>query len=181
MTAANLITLSRFILALFFVVLILLADPVNESIRLICLGLFLAASLTDALDGFVARKTGAKTMLGTILDPIADKILLLSAFLAFAFVDTLPLYLRAPKIVAIAVLCRDMLIIGGCIFIYRINKKIHITPSPIGKITTFLQTTVILLMLLKFSQMNTLLYCVAVVTVISGIDYVYRGVNLLKT
>ena len=104
--------------------------------------LFLTAALTDLLDGLVARVFDQKTFLGACLDPIADKILLLSCFSTLAFVRT-PLFTIPVWFVAI-VLIRELIIIVGSYSLFAYRGYIEIRPTLLGKATTAVQIMVIL-------------------------------------
>ncbi|HON00757.1 MAG TPA: CDP-alcohol phosphatidyltransferase family protein, partial [Acidobacteriota bacterium] len=73
---------------------------------------FLVAGVTDLLDGMIARRWGRKTDLGTLLDPLADKLLLVSSFVLFTF-SSVPLVVRLPLWLTITVISRDLLLVGG--------------------------------------------------------------------
>jgi cardiolipin synthase len=142
--------------------------------------LFLLAGITDGLDGFVARRRGQRTPLGMILDPVADKLLLMSAVLVLTVLKELPWWF------AILVVSRDLILIGGGFILYMFVGKISMPPSWLGKATTGFQIlTVILALLDNFvpALRSTILPVAAVAlafTVASGLDYVYRGSRLLN-
>ena len=95
--------------------------------------LFLAAALSDALDGFIAKRFNAKTNLGSYLDPLADKVLLDGIYVALAMGQWLPAWLVA------LVLGRDLLIVAGVALIRRRHATFRPKPLLIGKINTFAQ------------------------------------------
>ena len=99
--------------------------------------LFVFAAFTDIVDGTLARLLEQKTFLGACLDPIADKILLLSCFFTLAFVKT-PLFL-IPGWFFILVLSKEVLQVGGAIILYCIKGHLDIRPTVLGKLTTVVQ------------------------------------------
>ena len=151
----------------------------------IALILFAMAGFTDALDGFLAKHFHWESRLGSILDPLADKLLLVSSFLALAWIELIPLWLVA------VVIIRDLLIvIGGVVFHYMF-VQFDMAPSRISKANTFFQIIFILAVVFYHGDfaltpwvIEALGYIVLVTTVISGIDYVWvwgrRAVNAAK-
>lgn len=95
--------------------------------------LFVLCGVTDAIDGFVAKRFGMQTELGSYLDPIADKALLISIYITLALKDVLPDWL------AIVVVSRDLMIIGGVILAWILDKPIPINPLWLGKANTVVQ------------------------------------------
>jgi cardiolipin synthase (CMP-forming) len=98
---------------------------------------FIIASLTDLFDGMLARWLNERTFLGTCLDPIADKFLLVSCFATLACTHTLPFSIPQPFL--LLVLWRETFLIGGALVIYFSRGSIRVEPSRLGKITTFVQ------------------------------------------
>jgi cardiolipin synthase len=151
----------------------------------IALVVIAVAGLTDALDGFVARSFGQQSRLGAYLDPIADKLLLVSAYVALAVPDLHP-GLLVPMWVAILVLTRDVLILASAAILYLTIGERDFPPSPVSKVTTVFQVAGVLLVLLSGlapslrPASQSLLYVVAVLTVVSGVDYVVRRVRRLR-
>ena len=161
----NRITIFRIILIPIFIISIMYS-------RLdIALVIFLVASLSDALDGYLARVLGQKTHLGSILDPIADKMLINSAFVSFSLVKELPAYLRMPVYVPVVIISRDVLILIGAITLYFVNGKLDVKPSMLGKATTCLQMFAVILLLVKFVYSSWAWNIAVFFTVLSGIDY----------
>jgi len=99
--------------------------------------LFLFAASTDVIDGLLARLCSQKTFLGACLDPITDKILLLSCFATLAFIDT-PLF-TIPRWFVLFILGKEVLQIGGAIIIYNIKGHLDVRPTRLGKLTTIAQ------------------------------------------
>ena len=154
---------------------------------------FAFGGLTDALDGPVARWTKQRTRLGAYLDPMADKMLIISSLVVLTYIGATPGWLT------ILVLSRDLIITLGYGAIYFwIQQKMEILPSFMGKANTFLlllTITVVLVSLhdpdmipdvavpvgpFKFYVMDSLFVLTSVTTVISGLQYVYRGLVWLQ-
>ena len=137
--------------------------------------LFIVAAITDALDGYIARAFNAKTPLGTVLDPIADKMLVGTAFLCFSLVTGLPEYIKMPIYVPIIVISRDVIILIGALIIYLVTGGIDVKPTVIGKLTTFFQMVTIIAVLLRFVYSSWMWNITAVLTILSGLDYIRIG------
>jgi len=174
MNLANKITISRIILTPIFITAIV------YSRMDIALVFFALAIISDGLDGFIARSRNEKTVLGTILDPIADKILLISAFLCLSLVKTLPANLRLPPYVPIIVISRDAIIVLGSVMIHVIKGDVKIAPSFWGKLTTFFQMMTIVGILVKFTYSEIVWEIATVLTIISGADYIFKGSRILS-
>jgi cardiolipin synthase len=139
-------------------------------------GLLLVAALSDFFDGHLARWRGEQTVLGTYLDPIADKILLVSSFAALSFVDS-PSF-SIPFWFVFLVFMREMIIIGGAVILFVTRIKFKVSPSIWGKLTTFFQLTFILwLFICYFAGWNpirtysVLLVLLAIFSLISLVHY----------
>lgn len=173
MNLANRITIARIILIPFFIA------AVVYSRMDIALALFILAVISDGADGFIARSMKQKTQLGTILDPIADKMLLISAYICLSVVNTVPGHLRIPPYVPIIIISRDTIIVLGSVMVYLIKGDIKVSPSVIGKITTFFQMMTIVCILVRFEYSALVWNTAAFLTVASGIDYVLKGSRML--
>jgi len=142
---------------------------------------FCFAALTDALDGTVARWFDCKTEIGAFLDPFADKLLLLSAFIALTFANSFPAWLIG------VVIIRDVVIVFGYLMVsFFTNERVPVRPSYIGKTATVLQLSCIVVALARSGvawprDWNALLYLTAGVTALSGMHYAYRGFVWLST
>jgi CDP-diacylglycerol--glycerol-3-phosphate 3-phosphatidyltransferase len=139
------------------------------------------AVITDAVDGYVARVFGQKTTLGSFLDPLADKCLLLSAFICLTIINSFPAHLRLPAWVLIIVISRDAIIVVGTILIYIITQHIEIIPSRLGKVATFFQMLTVIGLLLQFKYSNLIWSTAMLFTITSGINYIRRGSQLLNS
>lgn len=174
MNIPNKISIARIILVPFFIAAVIYS---RMDIALI---FFIIAIITDGLDGLIARATNQKTKLGTIIDPVADKILLISAFLCFSSSSSIPAHLRLPPYVPIIVISRDAILVLGAILVYVVTGDIKVKPSPVGKVTTFFQMMTIVSVLVGFGYSYIIWNIAAALTVISGIDYVIRGSRLFN-
>ncbi len=130
MTLSNQVTLLRIILVPFIVAAMVLNHWHASFV------LFVIAALTDTVDGTLARLRNEKTFLGACLDPLADKILLVSIFTTLAFVPT---PLNIPLWFVLMVLCRETVIIVGALLIFMIKGHLQICPTKLGKSTTTAQ------------------------------------------
>lgn len=144
------------------------------------LALVLVAGVTDWLDGFAARRLGVSGRLGVTLDPLADKALLVTLFVVLRVVALLPFWLVA------LVIGRDVVILAGALALRVFRKWSRFPPSNLGKVSTFFQIVLVLLVLLDAAFPNELfrwLRRIAVAlaglfTAASGVDYVRRGIKL---
>ena len=137
--------------------------------------LFVVAGISDALDGFLAKYYGWTSELGGILDPIADKLLLLGAILALGWLHELPGWL------VMLVLVRDALIVGGAIGYHFLIARFQAAPLIISKLNTLLQLTLVLVVVANHGIMplptwllETLIGLTTLTTVWSGVAYVWR-------
>lgn len=180
MNLPNKISLARLLLTPVFVVSVIYytgTDPLLANLPLI---IFLAAIATDALDGFIARKYNQVTSFGILLDPLADKFLLIVSFVTLSLVTTVPPYMRIPPWILIIVLTRDLFIVVGAAIIYMIFGYVEFKPSVLGKIATFFQMLTILSVLLRFRGSYIIWTLAAFFTVVSGIHYLIRTNRMLN-
>jgi cardiolipin synthase len=144
------------------------------------LGVFILAGVTDGLDGFIARSRHQQTRLGSYLDPVADKLLLDTSFITLAVLQHLPVWL------AVIVLSRDVAIVVGSAVLYMQEHALTVSPSWLGKGTTFLQLFLVAVTLLFMNfggdpfLHQLLIWAVAAFTILSGLHYIVRGVGMLK-
>jgi cardiolipin synthase len=144
------------------------------------LALFLIAAATDGLDGLIARVTKQRSLLGMYLDPLADKVLLTSAFITLSVLHYVPIWLTT------IVVSRDLILALGTLLLQLLNLRVDITPTWLGKATTVLQLgyVVIHLALVALASPDGLLLpaalLVTVVTVVSGLHYIYRAIRTLR-
>lgn len=172
-TIPNLLSVLRMGLVPLFIIAVLDGEPLKALI------LFLVAGVTDALDGFIARFANQQSLLGAYLDPIADKILLTSAYIALT-IPSLNHGVQIPVWITVLVIARDVLIVVMALILYLAVGIRRFPPTILSKINTAAQVLAVLLVLISPLVKNlepiatTLLYAVAVLTVSSGLDYVIR-------
>jgi CDP-diacylglycerol--glycerol-3-phosphate 3-phosphatidyltransferase len=142
--------------------------------------IFAVAAFTDAIDGGIARSRSQITELGIILDPIADKLLISSGFIALSIIEKVPAEMRIPAWAVIPVITRDIIIVIGALLIYLLKGDIKIKPSWLGKITTFWQMIAILSILTMSRYGNVFMYPAVFFTILSGLDYIWRGSKQLN-
>lgn len=171
-TIPNIITLSRILLLPFFAVTLLYKEYQYALL------LFVAAAITDMLDGFIARVTYQVTDVGKILDPVADKFFLITSFVLMSYIELIPKWLT------IIVISKDIIVVSGCFIIYFITHNLKIEPSILGKLASGAQFILIGMVLLSCNMKNGLqvtmpfLVIVAIVTSLSGIHYAYKGLKM---
>ena len=174
MNLANKISTTRILVIPVFIAAVLYSKFVWAA------AIFIIAVISDGLDGYIARVRNERTQLGALLDPIADKLLLISAFVCFSLVSDIPEQLRLPPYVPIIIISRDMFMGLGCLIIYVIKGKIEIIPTRLGKVTTFLQMLTIIALLFRLRFTPGLWNTTIVFTVASGLDYIIKGSRLLN-
>ena len=174
MNLANKISIARIMLIPFFIAAIV------YSRMNIALFFFALAVISDGVDGFIARALKQKTELGKMLDPVADKLLLVSAYICLAMVNNIPAHLKMPPYVSIIVISRDAIIVLGSIIVHIITGDLKVAPSALGKITTFFQMITIAAVLMRFGHSAVLWNTTVFLTTVSGIDYVIKGSRLLS-
>jgi len=142
--------------------------------------LFVIAALTDTIDGNIARWCNEKTFLGACLDPIADKILLISCFTTLAFIQS-PLF-SVPLWFVLLVLVKDMIIIFGGLLIYLYRGHLEVHPTILGKATTFAQICFIIWLFacyffkwMPIKTYYTMLSVVSLLAILSLVQYIKIG------
>lgn len=177
MNLANKLTFLRIFLVIPYVILLLQDSPV---FRLSALVIFIIAAFTDYLDGMIARKNNQVSNLGKFLDPLADKLIISSSFIIFIQIESL----NVPSWAVILIISREFIING--LRMYAASKGKIIAASNAGKFKTFFQITAIILItlciifniLLNFVQY--IVITVSIVTLFSGVLYLYNNKELLK-
>ena len=177
-TVPNLLTVFRMVLIPVFVSLLFYQRFV------LALGVFVMAGVTDGLDGLLARRFNQKSQLGTILDPIADKLMLVTAFVVLSmrsvFPQPVPSHLPIPFWVTVAVISRDVFILVGAAAINVVTGFRGFRPSMLGKINTVIQITAIGIIMFAASvpygtgyYLPTLYATVFGFAILSGAHYVF--------
>lgn len=189
MTTANKITIIRILLIPAFVTMAIYygqgvqsGDP-QEWQRFASIMIFLVAATSDGLDGYVARRYNQRSALGVILDPIADKGLLLSGIITLSISNWSqdPQYGKFPVWFPVLVITRDAVILVGSAVLHFLNGKVAVRTSWTGKVATVLQMVAIAWVMLQLHVLP-LVYVVAAAgffTFVSGVIYVMDGVRQL--
>jgi cardiolipin synthase len=172
-TLPNLFTLARLVLTPFVVVAILNAHYGRAII------LFFAAGISDVMDGFLARRLGESTAAGAYFDPVADKMLLSSIYIALGVVGAIPWWMVA------LVFARDILILAMAAYGLLFTSVRKFPPSMWGKISTFLQIAAALVVMGARDGIPTpvdfALWLMVAGTAWSGVHYVWQGIQLLRS
>lgn len=176
MNIANKVSTFRILTVPFFVATLIYYSPQKDYLRWIAFVIFVLAVVSDAVDGYVARKTKQKSKAGLILDPLGDKLLLMSAFICLCFVD---FPVRIPLFVMLIVISRDLLILLGAVVLFIVKQKIDIRPTRWGKLTTTFQMATAIAVMLQLPVSFVFWWAAVAFTVISGTDYVMRGFKIL--
>ena len=179
MNFANKISTFRILCVPFFIASLVYysSDPDHRGwLRLAALGIFLVAVISDWVDGYIARKSKQHSPAGLILDPLGDKLLLMSGFVCLYLI---PMRIRFPLPVILIILSRDFLILIGAVVIFIVTQKIDVKPTKWGKLTTVFQMLSVLSVLLQFRYSFVLWWLAASLTIISGADYIRRGFAIL--
>ncbi len=144
--------------------------------------LFVAAGISDAVDGFLAKRLGAVSVIGAYLDPLADKALLVSVFVALGYLSHVAMWL------VILIVFRDLLIIGGAILFQTLTQSLEMSPLFISKINTAAQIVLACAILAQLSSgwhasglTQAISYFVAATTFLSGAAYVIKWGSLAVT
>ena len=177
MTLANRITIGRLVLVPVFAVFIMSYTRDQSWFRLLALATFAIAAISDGIDGFVARAYNQKTKLGAVLDPLADKLLVNTAFVFLAV--NAELRTPIPGWFPVVILSRDAIIVIGAYLINEYYGPVRATPHITGKLTTAFQMSLIIAVLLELHPrfVNGMLYATLIISIISFADYLYAGVK----
>ena len=157
LTWANRITILRILLIPPFIICVLKANDPSHSVlmRYIALGIFIVMSLSDALDGYLARSLCQVTRLGAFLDPLADKLLMLTSCLIFGSQSTAIDDFQIPITVVVLIIGKDIFLALGFLTLYMmVTTEFKIKPVVFGKCATFLQLVMILTILIGPEMMS---------------------------
>ncbi len=191
MTTANKITIVRILLIPAFVTMAIYygqsvqrGEPLDWQ-RFAAICIFLVASVSDGLDGYVARRYNQRSRLGVILDPIADKGLLLSGIITLSisnWSETDPEYGRFPAWFPVLVITRDIVILVGSAVLHFLNGRVKVRTSWTGKVATVLQMSALawVMLQLRFLPLTYIVAAAGFFTLVSGIIYVMDGVRQLQ-
>ena len=175
MNLPNKLTTLRVIMIPFFVFFLLWQNGENYTFRMIALALFIIASLTDLLDGKIARKYNLVTNFGKFMDPLADKLLVCSALICLIELNALPAW------IVIIIISREFIISG-----FRLiasDNGVVIAASYWGKFKTTFQMVSVVLLILDIPALafvTTICVWIALVlTIVSLVDYIYKNHKIL--
>jgi CDP-diacylglycerol--glycerol-3-phosphate 3-phosphatidyltransferase len=183
MTFANQLTIARILMIPVFVLFCIYygesvaSGSPKEWQRLAAIAVFILAAATDGLDGFVARRWNQRSRLGAVLDPIADKGLLLTAIITLSLGNwnhAFPLWFP------VLVIGRDAVILAGCGILYFLDHHLEVKPSWTGKTATASQMVAIAWLMLQLPHYLASVYVAGFFTLLSCIDYLVRGLGQLR-
>lgn len=167
----NKLTLLRVIMIPFFIVMLLMNDGETTMFRYIAAGIFILASLTDWLDGAIARKYNLVTNFGKFMDPLADKLLVCSALICLVALEQFPVWM------VIVIVSREFIISG--FRLVAAEQGLVIAASYWGKFKTVTQMIAIILMILNISALymvtTIVMWAALILTVVSLIDYIVKN------
>jgi cardiolipin synthase len=170
----NLLSICRILCVPLFIILLL------SNLYGWALFTFVAASISDAFDGLLARLLNQKTVLGSYLDPAADKLLNASSYTALAVMNLLPSWL------AVIVVSRDVIICVGLMILFLTSHPLEIRPSLASKLTTTFQLCTVIFALWSAyvapvpNFLEFLIWATALGTVVSGMQYIARGIRIFN-
>lgn len=179
MNIANKISTFRILSVPFFIAALAYYSPQQDYLRWLALGIFILATISDAVDGYIARKSKQISKAGMVLDPLGDKLLLVSAFICLNLVKSFPNNIYIPLWVTLIVISRDIIIMLGAIVIFIVKQEIKAYPTRWGKLTTTFQMAAVISVLLQWRISPFFWWLAAIFTLISGADYVMRGFKVL--
>ena len=171
MNLPNKLTILRVLMVPVFIVF-MLTDLGGKFNNIIALVLFVTASLTDLLDGYMARKNNLVTNFGKFMDPLADKLLVCSALICFVATEQLPAWM------VIVIIAREFIISG-----FRLiasDEGVVIAASYWGKVKTTVQMVMIIALLIEFPYAMVIAWVAVALTVISLVDYIAKNIEVIK-
>ncbi len=181
LTLANKITVGRILIVPVFIVAMMSYSPDRAYLRWVALGIYLVAELTDVVDGYIARNFRQKTKAGSILDPLADKFMFISALICLHKVGVdhnwpvqLPLWL------VVAFVSRDVILIMGSFLLEIKTGAFEAKPNTWGKATAFLQAVCVIAAFCQWPIVSILWWPALAATVISGVLYIKYGIGVLN-
>ncbi|MBM7623401.1 CDP-diacylglycerol--glycerol-3-phosphate 3-phosphatidyltransferase [Sporohalobacter salinus] len=167
MNMANRLTLSRILIIPIFLYIFF----VQFKYHLLIAGvIFFLSGLTDLFDGYIARTYNQVSNLGKLLDPLADKLTMVTVFTALAINQLIPIG------ILLVVVCREIIILSGAIFVY-LNKADIINPSKFGKYATLFLYITAFSYIVRWEFFQYFVFLAIPLTIISGIDYCIKAYN----
>ena len=182
MTTANKITILRVLLVPFFIVQVLYYTETHEERhRLFAILSFALAAISDGIDGYIARRYNQRSELGALLDPLADKLLLVSGTVLLSL-NNRPMLEQIPLWFVTTIVSRDVLLVIGAVVVYFTCGTVVVRPRIVGKAATVLQMTTLLWTLVKWDTawLHFWSFAAAGFTAISGIQYILDGIQQLN-
>ncbi len=181
-TIARILGIPLFVLMLIYYKISLATGEPVDAYRYVALGLFVLIALTDAVDGYLARTRDEETRLGAILDPLADKALLLSAIILLTHPALEALQPQFPIWFTLLIISRDAVLLSGSYIIHTTVGHVEVRPRLSGKFATFLQMAAILAALIPLPVVVFLwiVGAAAVFTLISWLQYIVDGIRQLE-
>lgn len=176
LTAANQLTMLRIVFVPVFIIL-LMYRQIGWA-----LGVFMAAGLTDVLDGIIARRLRQKTSIGAVLDPLADKLLMTASILILSL-SRVRFLTAIPRWLMIIIICRDVFILIVSVIVVLILGWRVFKPSPYGKASTVMQFLMVLAVLyvnwqhITVPELQILFYATGLMTAFSGVHYLGRSLR----
>ena len=166
------------------------ANP--HRLRWVAIIVFALMALTDKLDGYLARKLNQTSKIGTLLDPVADKLLVACSVMLLSFEWIAPAGFKVPWPVVAAVYGKDVVVVAGCLVLLSLVGRVTVTPRVLGKAGTALQLALVMATLLAPDLarlgdgvatwlVRGLWWVVGLVAVVSGADYVVQGWRQFST
>lgn len=184
MTTANKVTIFRICLTpLFIVETLYYFNTAQEAHRMVALLCFAIASILDGVDGYIARHYNQKSELGAILDPLADKMLLVSGVVLLSLHMPPGLgIIRIPMWVTVTIISRDVIILIGMFLVHMVCGKVAVRPRIAGKIATVLQMSMVIWRLLKWNEgiSDWIALAAGSFTALSGALYIWDGMYQLS-
>ena len=181
MTTANKVTIGRIILVPIFVVQMLYYFRTGDELhRYLAMAVFLIATISDGIDGYLARHRGQATQVGAFLDPIADKSLMLSGLILLSIeFEKNPFGQRMPLWLTGTVIGRDVIVVSGSVLLYVVIGNVKVKPLFMSKTSAVLQMVTIGWVLFNLPPIGTfwLAVSVAATTAITGVLYVTDGIR----
>lgn len=176
MNVPNILTVLRIILVPVIIICLIQGEYLSALL------LFVIAGITDGLDGFFARILKQKSVLGSYLDPLADKALISSSFIALAVMGRIPAWLT------VIVISRDFIILLGISVLTLLSIPFEVRPTQVSKMTTAFQLLTVFLVLLLSSYpsqvdgkwIGAVFWVTALLTIVSGLGYLVRGIRYIN-
>ena len=181
MTTANKVTIARILLVPFFIMAVIYYVKTGiEFYRWLAISCFGVAAISDGIDGFIARHFNQRSELGTVLDPLADKVLLVSGIVLLSLHNE-PYLAPIPIWLTVTIISRDVILLLGYALIHFMVGGMSIKPHFTSKAATVLQMAAVLWALFKLNQPALYWICIgaAVLTGVSGLIYIFAGMRLL--